>query len=75
MPPALNLKSIHTNEDLAKSASEIFYNMRQAKKQNLIAKTWTNNGTVYVAKIGEKIPMPINSIETLQEMYPTPKIE
>ena len=72
---ALNLKSIYINEDLTKSASEIFYNTRQAKKQNFIAKTWTNNGTVYVAKIGEKIPVPINSIETLQEMYPTLKIE
>ena len=72
---ALNLKTIYINEDLTKSASEIFYNTRQEKKQNLIAKTWTNNGTVYVAKIGEKIPVPINSIETLQEMYPTLKIE
>ena len=72
---ALNLKSIYINEDLTKSASEIFHNTRQAKKQNFIAKTWTNNGTVYVAKIGEKIPVPINSIETLQEMYPTLKIE
>ena len=72
---ALNLKSIYINEDLTKSASEIFYNTRQAKKQNFIAKTWTNNGTVYVAKLGEKIPVPINSIETLQEMYPTLNIE
>ena len=35
---ALNLKSIYINEDLTKSASEIFYNTRQAKKQNFIPK-------------------------------------
>ncbi len=39
---------IYVREDLTRKRNHLFFLARQAKKNDLIAKTWTNDGSIYV---------------------------
>jgi CTP-dependent riboflavin kinase len=41
---------VSINEHLTKSNSKLFYEARQLKKQGLVEKTFTRNGTIIVKK-------------------------
>ena len=50
-------EGVFLNEDLFKSQAELAFHCRQAKRQELLASTWTTNGSVYVKTLNGGLTM------------------
>jgi hypothetical protein len=63
---------LYINESLTTTRSNILYKSRCAKRQNLIVKTWTNDGRIFIETKSNRVVC-INTVEDLDDILSGPR--